>query len=141
MKKLILSLFLVSITLCVSAQQATSRFHTDQTTKNMVIVDKAVTLANTDSIAPAASITYYFFTALTHAKTLDARIAYARKCDKIVLYFTCDTLTAGRVVTFGTHMKTTSSGGTMTVKTSKKANIIFMFDGVAWIEESRAVQY
>ena len=141
MKKLFAILMIMSITVLANAQQAVARFHNDHTSSNMVFIDLAPTLNNVDTIRPNASVTFYKFVAITHAKTLDATVASARKWDEVVLDFTCDTLTAGRVVTFGTHFKTTTSGATMTVKKSKSAIICFRFDGVAWMEESRSIVY
>ena len=141
MKKIFSIIVLLALTVTMQAQQAVARFHNNHSTANIVLIDKAVTLNNVDTIRPVASETYYKFTAITHAKTLDATVSSARLWDRVVLEFTCDTLTAGRIVTFGSHFLTTTSGATMTVKKNKKALICFYFDGEAWIEESRSVQY
>lgn len=101
----------------------------------------------TDSISPNSGESFYQFGTLTAAKTITIKSNSAKKWDKVTIEFTCDTLTAGRVVTFntGTNPKallwTTSSGNTMTVKASKKALISFIFDGTYWCEDRRSVQY
>ncbi len=73
---------------------------------------------------------------LKHALTDSLSITNAFVGDRVTFIFTADTLTAGRVVTFGTHVK---SAGTLTVPVSKKASASFIFDGVAWIEKGRAL--
>lgn len=54
--------------------------------------------------------------------------------DKIEFLFTSDG--TNRVVTFSTGFLPT---GTLTVTASKSASAVFMFNGTAWIELSRAV--
>ncbi len=75
---------------------------------------------------------------LTGAQTVRATVTNCHVGDKLEIIFTCDTLTAGRVVTFSTGFVVTAS--TLTVDQNQKATICFIFDGVAWIETSRAKQ-
>lgn len=105
------------------------------------------TLAATDSISPAFFNSFYKCDTLRGAKTLTIKTKAAKMWDKAHLEFVADTLTAGRVVTFQTSsgnkviVATTSSGNTVTVKKRKKVLITFRFDGDAWIEESRSIQF
>lgn len=142
MKK-IFSLLVILSMFCIvmDAQNSSARFSNDATYANLPQISKTKTLASTDTVTPSAFVTYYSFSQLTAAKTLAVTISKSRLWDKLVLEFNCDTLTAGRVVTFSTNFITTSSGGTITVKKSKKALVSFIFDGTAWIEQSRTVQY
>lgn len=86
--------------------------------------------------APNAWETVIKIGTLTHALTDSLKTAGAWVGDRVIFIFTADTLTAGRVVTFGNNIKST---GTLTVPRSKKATARFVFDGVAWLEESRAL--
>ncbi len=126
--------------------QATSpRFGTlknqDNTGRVLTYKYSTPTLADAgDSVAisPNASKTIYNAAALTHAKTVKVGKVNAKVCDELIFIFTSDTLTAGRVVTFSTNFVVSAS--TLTVDASQKATISFIFDGVAWIETSRAKQ-
>lgn len=73
---------------------------------------------------------------LQRALTDSLSVKNAYVGDRVTFVFTADTLTAGRVVTFGNNIK---SAGTLTVAKSKKATASFQFDGVAWIERGRAI--
>lgn len=80
---------------------------------------------------------------LTHALTDSVSTAYSYDGDVLTFVFTADTLTAGRVVTFGNNLY---SAGTLTVPNSKsshsgEATISFMFDGTnkRWTELSRTI--
>lgn len=78
---------------------------------------------------------------LTHALTDSLSTAYSFLGDVVTFVFTADTLTAGRVVTFGNNIK---SAGTLTVPNSKsshsgEATATFVFDGAKWTEVSRAI--
>ena len=144
MKKTLLVLtFIMALAYSASAQRfGTGGKYEDNTARNLTYASlTGVTLASTDSITPKTFESFYSFSALTAAKTLKGKTTNAKLWDKATLEFTCDTLTAGRIVTFSTGFVTTTSGNTMTVKKSKKALIVFLFDGVAWVEESRSVQF
>lgn len=80
---------------------------------------------------------------LTHALTDSVSTAYSYDGDMLTFVFTADTLTAGRVVTFGNNLK---SAGTLTVPNSKSshsgcATATFIFDGTnkRWTEIARAI--
>lgn len=140
-------MLITAITLSVSAQRW-SNAPGDNTGRQLTFADKTVTITGHDSITPGASYTYYNFSTLTSADTILIRQHSAKKYDKVILNFLCDTLTAGRVVTIvaagtGGYNKawTTSSGNTMTVKKSKHAQWVFEFNGTYWGEVSRAIEY
>jgi hypothetical protein len=140
MKKLFLIAFTALFALSVNAQSTKPRFGTsaseDNTGRTLTYSSKvSVTLAATDSISPNASMTFYKFTTLAGAKTINAKIKNAHQWDLIILEFTADG--TNRVVTFGTNF---ISAGTDTVVASKKSIVSFVFDGVAWIERSRFIQ-
>lgn len=75
---------------------------------------------------------------LTGALTLTANVGSATTPpyvgDKVEILLSSDA--SARVVTFGTGF---ASAGTLSVTASKKAIATFIFDGAAWIEQSRAV--
>lgn len=131
----------------VSAQRFGDGRHSDNTGRVVTYVDKSVTLANTDSITPNASYSFYTITALTAAKTVGIRTTLAKKWDQVQIKFTSDTLTAGRIITFqttsggSTVLWTTTSGNTVTAKKSKSVVMTFIFDGTVWMEENRSIQF
>ncbi len=146
MKKIFAILAIGLFTLTVQAQRFGTGASSDNTGAAVSYTQHlGVVLADTDSINPDAFNSFYTFAALTHAKTVKIKNTKAKKWDKTHLEFVSDTLTAGRVITFGSTAVspciTTTSGGTITAKTSKKVLIVFIFDGTAWVEESRSIQY
>lgn len=85
--------------------------------------------------------TIYKIGTLTHALTDSMYVTDAFVGDQVTIIFSADTLTAGRVVTFGNHI---SSAGTLTVPNSKsghsgEATVVFTFDGIRWTEKSRTI--
>lgn len=143
MKKLFSLLFLMAFTIAMVAQSTTPRFGTtskdDNTGRVLTYAYKNVELAASQASAyqiPNAYFTTIRVQTLTHALTDSVAVTYAHLGDHIEFIFTADTLTAGRVVTFGNHLK---SAGTLTVAKSKKATAVFVFDGTAWIEEDRTI--
>lgn len=139
MKKIFLIAILGLFTLTSFSQALTPRFGgpppADNTGRNLTYISLSPTLLATDSIAPNASYTFYKFTTLAEAKTITANVKRSRKCDHIEMVFTSDG--TGRVVTFSTGFIPLT---TLTLVASKKATINFVFDGVAWLEESRSIQ-
>jgi hypothetical protein len=142
MKKLFSLLFLLALTSCVFAQSTQPRFGTaknqNQTLAPMTAKYVSPVFANSYVVVANAYESIYKMPSLTHAQTLTATLTNCFAGDKLTLLFTCDTLTAGRVVTFSTGFVVSAS--TLTVDASQKAAMYFVFDGVAWIETSRAKQ-
>lgn len=146
MKKVLSLIVILSLfASCVMAQSSTlPRWGAgaptqDNTGRILTYVYKSVVLTSAQASAyqiPSAYESIYKVASLTHALTDSLSIAYSWVGDQVVFVFTADTLTAGRVVTFGNHIK---SAGTLTVAASKKATACFIFDGVAWIEKSRSI--
>ena len=85
-------------------------------------------------VAPNDSSTSYIVQELTGALTINASLGTALPLDVITFLFNADT--SNRVVTFGTGF---SSAGTLTVTASKKGSASFVFDGVSFVERSRAI--
>jgi|GEM_PF-2368528 len=146
MKKIFLIATLAIFTLTASAQRWQNA-PADNTGRNLTFLSITKSLSSTDSIKPCGSESFYKFNAITAAKTLIIKTTEAKLWDRVTVEFTCDTLTPGRVVTFSTGtganintLWTSSSGNTITVKTSKKAVVTFLYDGTAWSEEKRSVQ-
>ena len=142
MKKLFTLIALFAI-FSATAQPTVPRFGAppsgDNTGRVVTYAYKPVVLATAQASSyqvPNASYTIYTVGTLTHALTDSASVTYAHVGDHIEYVFTADTLTSGRVVTFGNHFK---SSGTLIVAKSKKATAVFIFDGVAWIEEDRTI--
>lgn len=78
---------------------------------------------------------------LTHALTDSVSVSGSFVGDVLTFIFTADTLTAGRVVTFGNHF---ASSGTLTVPNSKsghsgQATAVFIFDGIRYTELDRTI--
>jgi hypothetical protein len=144
MKKLFLILTLFS-GLFLTAQSTLPRWgagppQEDNTGRILPYVYGAVTTVSTTSLVshlPNAWQTIYKIGTLTHAlrDSLSTKKAYVG--DKVIFVFTADTLTAGRVVTFGSG--SVKSYSALTVPASKKATAQFIFDGAAWIEVSRTL--
>lgn len=84
---------------------------------------------------PASYYNVYKIGKLTGALTDSTTLTNARIGDVMTLMFLCDTLTAGRVVTFGNNYY---SAGTLTVAKNKTAAVTFIFTGTIWTETARA---
>jgi len=142
MKKFLLLSALFAFSLCMNAQITTPRFGTtknkDNTGRVLTYKYESVTYTATDTVVANAYETIWKMGTLTGAQTLRATVTNCHVGDKLEIMFTCDTLTAGRVVTFSTGFVVSAS--TLTVDASQKATISFIFDGVAWIETARAKQ-
>ena len=149
MKKFLLIFSLLLVATFVSAQSTSPRWGSgppsnDNTGRILTYAKKAVT--TTASQASAYQVVSAYQTiitvgTLTHALTDSVSVGYSYFGDQITFVFTADTLTAGRVVTFGNHLK---SAGTLTVPNSKsshsgEATATFIFDGTKWTEVCRAI--
>ncbi len=146
MKKIFAVLAIGLLTLTVQAQRFGTGASSDNTGAALNYTQHInYALTNADSISPDAFNSYFAFNAMTHAETIYLKHNKAKKWDRTVLEFTSDTLTAGRVITIGSTATSpvyiTTSGATLTAKTSKKVFLYFIFDGTAWYEEQRVIQY
>lgn len=145
MKKIIISLLLGCVTLTGVAQSTSPRWGNpptqDNTGRVLTYIYTAPAFVSADTIKANAYSTVVKMGTLTAAQSVVGNVTLCHAGDNLKFMFTCDTLTAGRVVTFSTNFITSTSGGTITVKKSKKATISFIFDGAAWVETSRAVGY
>jgi len=144
MKKLLVSIVsLLAFAIMANCQDTIPRFGTTAGNDN---TGRVITYAYTHYLTtsatavlyqkPHCSVTIYKIDSLRHALTDSLSVSRAKLGDRVTFIFACDSLTAGRVVTFGNHIK---SAGTLTVTKKKKATATFIFDGVAWIEENRAI--
>ena len=140
-------LAIITLSLCIivgaSAQHTLPRWGggpptNDNTGRVLTYELKTVTTTSATATAyqkPNAFMTIIKVSTLRHALTDSLNVTNAYVGDQVVFHFVCDTLTGGRVVTFGNHI---TSSGTLTVDASQKATASFMFDGTAWVETSRA---
>ncbi len=149
MKNIIAFLFL-ALTLTVSAQHTVPRFGTSANECYnggcLQYKFQSVTTTTATSVSyqrPSAYYTLIKVGTLTHALTDSLSTASAYDGDIVDFIFYADTLTAGRVVTFGNNIK---SAGTLTVPNSKsshsgRATARFIYDakGVYWTELSRTI--
>ena len=142
MKNLFLSIAIFAVTL-LSAQSTSPRWGggppTNDNTGRVLTYSFAKTIANTSAVLyqqPNAFVTILKIDSLRHALTDSLSIKNAYVGDQVEFVFAADSLAAGRVVTFGSHIKST---GTLTVTKNKKATACFIFDGVAWVEIRRAI--
>ena len=145
MKKILFVALLLTSTFAANAQRFGAGISSDNSGAALNYSAVSVTPTGNDSINPNAFNTFYKIATLKAAETITIKSSNAKAWDKTVLFFTADTLTAGRVVTIASNTLSpvylNTSGNTITVKKSKKLNIIFIFDGTAWYEESRSIQY
>jgi hypothetical protein len=142
MKKLLILTFLFSVFLFTVVQPAFSqstvpRFgiakgqdNTGRVT-NYALISKAY--AATDVIKANASETIVKIAPITGAVTYTANVTNCNLGDKMVLLLTSDA--SVRVVTLSTGFST--SKGTLTTVASTKYTLLFVFDGVAWVETGR----
>lgn len=143
MKKIFFLLTLILSCLIVGAQSTTPRFGTksndDNTGRVLTYKYSHVNVSPgtaTIYLKPNAWETIYQVDTLKHALTDSLSVSNAYLGDNVTFIFIADTLTAGRVVTFGNHMK---CAGTLTVAKQKKATATFIFDGTIWTEKCRSV--
>ena len=149
MKKLISVLAMITIAFTLSAQNTSPRWGSGPPTNDntgRVLTYAYQTVVTTASqaslyIKPSAWNTTVKVATLTHAMTDSIQVLNAYVGDEVTVIYTADTLTAGRVVTFSSTtlnpLKYVSS--TLTIPKSKKGQITFVFDGVAWIEKYRTL--
>ena len=135
MKKLIIMLFAFGLSLTASAQRFGTTKKDDNTGRVLTYAYSSVTFAAVSYHKVNAFETFLNIGKLTAAHTDSINVTNAKVCDKVTLMYLCDTLTAGRVVTFGTNFK---SAGTFTIAKNKRGSATFIFDGVYWVENSRA---
>lgn len=137
MKKL-LSIAFIGLALSLSAQITTPRFGTtgnkDNTGRVLTLAYITPSFASSYAIVANASKTFVKMAELTGAQTLTATVTKCQVGDELHVMFLCDTLTAGRVVTFSTNLK---ASGTLTVAKNKRAAIHFVFDGTYWVATGR----
>ncbi len=149
MKKIIALLAIVAFTINVNAQSTSPRWgsgnpQNDNTGRILTYANLSVTTASTTTVAyqkPNAWKTVIKVGKLTRALTDSLSVSNAYLGDEVTFIFSADTLTAGRVVTFGNNIR---SAGTLTVPNSKssrsgEATATFVFDRVYWTEKSRTI--
>jgi hypothetical protein len=143
MKKIILLSLILSISLLVDAQSIVPRFgitaNSDNTGRSLTYFFQSFTTTSNTAVLyqkPHGYETIYQIGTLKRALTDSLSITNSYVGDKVYFIFVADTLTAGRVVTFGNHTK---SSGTLTVPRSKKATAVFIFDGTIWVELDRTL--
>lgn len=148
MKKITSFLLLIALAFSVNAQHTTPRLGNKVSDcSNFGCVDykySSVTTTTATAVLYQLPRTYESVIkigTLTHALTDSLGISGSFVGDKVTFVFAADTLTAGRVVTFGNNIK---SAGTLTVPNSKsshsgQASISFIFDGVRWTELYRSI--
>ena len=152
MKKIASTLFLVALFATnVNAQSTTPRWGsgppTNDNTGRVLTYNVISVVTNTATAVayqkPNAWKTVIHVGTLTHALTDSLSIANAYDGDEVTFVFSADTLTAGRVVTFGNHLY---SAGTLTVPNSKSshsgtATATFIYDGQKsrYTEKSRTI--
>jgi hypothetical protein len=150
MKKL-LSIFVLTALFAVNlnAQSTSPRWGSgppsnDNTGRVLTYAVQSVTTTTATSVAyqkPKAWKTVIKVGTLQHALTDSLSVTNAYLGDEVTFIFKADTLTAGRVVTFGNNIR---SAGTLTVPNNKsshsgQATATFVFDGVYWTEKSRTI--
>ena len=149
MKKIV-SIIAIMLTLTVSAQHTQPRYSITPNGCNtgacLQYGYQSVTTTSAQAVAyQVPSYTSYETLievgTLRHALTDSLGIQNSYIGDKVTMIFYADTLTAGRVVTFGNHI---TSAGTLTVPKSGTthsgaATISFIFDGTRWVELYRAI--
>lgn len=155
MKKIVSIFILILSVVALNAQHTTPRWGTgknnDNTFRAMTFVYKAVTDAtgtDTLKLVPNAFHTQVTIPALTDSVTLNVTsVANSYLGDKIEV--TVINAGTGTCVKWGgsnISPKTIAGiggGGSqlyLTASANKRANIVFVFDGVKWVEETRMAQ-
>jgi hypothetical protein len=100
----------------------------DNTARTLEYAYEEVAYAATKAIAPNAWETTYMFAQLTGVVSITATLTSAKVGDTLKFLFNSDA--SARVVTFSTGFSPTAS---------KRATAVFIFDGVSFVEQSRAV--
>lgn len=140
---LILAALLFSVT-AVEAQSTSPRWSTSVSGDNtgrvltfhkLTAVDH--TGADTASVTPNASVTYISATNVDSLVFQIRSSSLSHYGDEIVFLFTNGS--GSHKVEFYTGFNLVTSGK-IPISSSGRANVKFIFDGVAWIETSRAVQ-
>ncbi len=137
-----MALAFVGLSLSVSAQHTVPRFgitpNADNTGRVLTYVYKTpVIYTSTTTVSPNASVTIIkpgIFTT-TATAVVKAGVKDSWVGDELTFLFSGNA-TASETITFSTNFLTTT---TVTCTASKKTVITFVFDGVAWIEKSRAL--
>ena len=139
MKKIFALMSLALTTLFVSAQSTSPMFGIppsgDNTGGSITYSYAKKAYTATLALKPTAFDNIYRVDTLTGAMTVTLATAAGYVGSRVEMTFICDTLTAGRVVTFTTGTK---NSGTLTVAKSKHATIGFIFNGLYWVELTRA---
>lgn len=135
MKKLVSILFLFAFVLFASAQYTSPRFgvlaNQDNTGRVLTYAYQTPTFSSSKVITCNAYETTVKMGTLTGAQTLTANVTSCHAGDKLNLLLTDDG--SGRVVTFSTGF---ASGGNITMGSSAKASLYFVFNGVGWFQLS-----
>lgn len=138
MKKIIL-LSIFAFSLSASAQIATPRFGTtagrDNTGRVLTYGYSEPAYAATITVVPNRFETIYKVATLTGNASIVSTVTNAHVGDRIVFLFTADA--TSRTVTFSTGM---IPSATLVVDISEKASATFIFNGTAFMEQSRAKQ-
>lgn len=127
-------------TACALAQSAiprtgNSKFE-DNTYRTLTVNYISVSTTSTTAVAyqkPNAFKTLIAAT-LTHNLLDSLSILHAYLGDEVEFVFTSDTLSTGRVVTFGNNIL---ANGSLTISKSSTASVVFAFNGVLWYELTR----
>ena len=124
----------------VNAQVATKpRWGTppasDNSGRALNYIYSAPAYAATITVAPNAYTTVIRPAVLTGALTINATVTSCKIGDRLQFLFLSDA--TGRVVTFGTNLKTS---GTLTLTASKYGAIEFVFDGTYFIATGRETE-
>ena len=94
---------------------------------------KVIPYAATATVIPTQEQTTYNFNQLTGAISVYANVTKSYTGDRMTVIFHADG--SNRTVTFSTGF---TSNGTLTVTASTYSSALFVFDGVAWYEQTRS---
>lgn len=139
MKKLFIISIVALLSFNVSAQRGWANAPKDNTGRNLTFYSKAITIASTDSIAPNASESYYTIS-VASAKTLHIKNTNAQKWDKVHIEFSADGTTRLMTLT-GTAMLADIYRDTISVMSSRKSYVEWVYDGTKWVQYNRYQQH
>lgn len=143
MKKLIALLFLVAFTATSFAQRFGTSKNQDNTGRVLTYA-----LVTTADVAGADTIKLNlnaFETFVKPSSVVDSltysfsSVSNAKLGDRVEFLF-INSSGSGHKIKFVNNVQVGSSGASITLTSSKRANISFVFDGVYWVEEKRLVQ-
>lgn len=150
MKKYIFLILSIGLLIsCAFAQSTTPRFGTTKNQDNTgrILTYKFVSTADATGADTVKLVPSAWETLIIPSATIKDSLSYSlssiTNCyagDIMICSFTNSSGSGHKIKFVGSNWQFGSSGSSITLTASKRANITFAFDGAAWVEISRIVQ-